>query len=354
MFLLLLTLACALVVDMPKSNDPPVNDLSEESTAESVPTPTPLATEDVRCVRLYTDDSIWNTPIDWSVARIHSDSDAMMGAFFAGSHWIGSDPTQYAPNIYLVDNSTPLVPVRLKYRFRDAYDDVTIRYGDPGGVVWMPLPEGAQPAPGSDGQLAVINLDTGEEWGLNGGRIEADGRWSARGAYRYSIYNSGIPPEGFGQRGAGIGQAAGIVRRCEVERGAIEHAVTLAYDSPCTPETCARNGWPAVIPPFRKTDGRGTAPYDIPEGARLVIRPEISEEEILAACRGVTGCVLWARAMQTYGGFIVDHSGHPKTYAEGDATAHWPSDLWSASMLRHIPREWYAVLDWNIPATSTP
>ncbi len=311
--------------------------------------------DEERCVRPYAGDSIWNTPIDWTTARFHPDSDAMISAFFAGSRWIGSDPAKYAPNVYLVDASTPLVPVRLrKNRFRDAYDDVTIRYGEPGGVVWLPLPEGALPAPGTDGQLVVINLDTGEEWGLNGGRIDATGQWTARGVYRYHIRNSGIPPEGFGQRGAGIGQLAGIVRRCEVERGFIGHAVTLAYDYPCAPEVCQRNGWPAVVPPFRKTDGQGTARYDIPEGARIVIRPEISQEEIFAACRGVTGCVLWALTMQEYGGFVVDNSGHPKTYAEGDATAHWEPELWSADMLRHIPPSWYAVIDWNVSLTSLP
>lgn len=279
----------------------------------------------------------------------------MMSAFFKSRDWIGADASQYAPNVYWVSNSTPLVPVKLmKNRFRDAMNDQTLFYGETAGVVWMPLPSDARPAAGSDGQLVVINIDTGEEWGLNKGSVDSQGNWSAGGIYRYHIQNSGIPPEGFGQRGAGIGQLAGIVRRCEVDRERIDHAVTLAYDYPCREEVCQQNVWPASIPPFRKTDGRGEAPFDIPEGARLAIRPEISDQEIAEACDGIKGCIVWALTMQEYGGFIVDNSDHPKTYAEGDATANWEPSVWRRNMLRDIPPNWYVVIDWNYPSTQVP
>lgn len=325
-------------------------------------TPIPSAVENTRsltpevrnvfCERPYQDSSIWNTPIDWSIAKIHPMNDLMMETFFKTTDWIGTDTSQYTPNVYLVSNDTPLVPVKLnEYRFRDAIRDTTIQYGEPAGIVSMPLPSDARPAVGTDGQLVVINTDTGEEWGLNNGYRDGQGNWFAGGVYRYSIQNSGIPPEGFGQRGAGIGQLAGIVRRCEVDRGSISHAVTLAYDFPCTAEACLQNGWPASISPFRKTDGKGTSPYDIPEGTRIAIRPEISREDIVKACFQIKGCIVWALNMQEYGGFIVDNSGHPKTYAEGTATANWDSSVWTDDMLRHIPSDWYVVIDWNYPST---
>lgn len=306
------------------------------------------------CSRPYADDSIWNTPIDWSTARFHPDSRRMMAAFFGGGKaWIGSDASQYAPNIYFADRSTPLVAVSLrKNRFRDAIDDQVIHYGEPAGTVWLPLPAHALPARGTDGQLVVINVDTGEEWGIFRGEKRMMG-WIADGVYRYHIRNSGIPPQGFMHRGAGIGSLAGIVRACEVSGGAIPHAVTLAYDSPCAPHICAANGWPAFIPPFTRTDGEGYARYDIPEGARMVIRPEIPMSAIVDACRGVQGCIVWAAAMQIYGGFIVDNSGHPKTYPEGEATAQWDPAVWSKDMLRHIPPDWYDILDWDTPAFSS-
>jgi len=233
------------------------------------------------------------------MAKIHPLSDLMMDAFFESDAWIGTDASQFTPNMYWVSNSTPLVPVQLlKNRFRDALNDGELQYGEPAGVVWVPLPPEALPAVGTDGQLVVINADTGEEWGLNKGYVDGEGKWYAGGVYRYSIQNSGIPPDGFGQRGAGIGQLAGIVRRCEVDRGRIDHAVTIAYDYPCTPEVCQQNGWPAFIPPFRKTDGRGDSKFDIPEGARIAIRAEISRAEILKACGDIKGCVVWALNMQ--------------------------------------------------------
>lgn len=347
----LLAVVFLIVSCTPRLLDENVYQPSSTATA-SLFSPTVAVTRDVFCERPYQDSSIWNVPIDWSIARVHPMSDVMMDAFFKDSDWIGTDTSQYAPNVYLVSNDTPTVPVKLReYRFRDAFNDLEIGYGEPAGTVQVPLPQGAQPALGTDGQLVAVNVDTGEEWGLNEGSIDSQGNWSAGGVYRYSIKNSGIPPEGFGQRGAGIGQLAGIVRRCEVERGHIDHAVTLAYDYPCASEVCQQNGWPAAVSPFHKTDGDGTSRFDIPEGARIAIRPEISQEKIDSACAGVKGCVVWVHTMQKYGGFIVDKSGHPKTYAEGDATADWDPSVWTGDMLRNIPMDWYVVIDWNRPST---
>jgi hypothetical protein len=336
------------------SRQPADENVDQPSPMPSIspqPSSTATATE-AFCERPYPNSSIWNIPIDWSIAKIHPMSELMMNAFFEDYTWIGTDTSQYTPNVYVVSDQTPLVPVRLlENRFRDAISDTSIQYGDPAGIVQMPLPLEARPAVGTDGQLVIINQDTGEEWGLNKGFIDGSGNWFAGGVYRYSIENSGIPPEGFGQRGAGIGQLAGIVRQCEVERGRIEHAVTLAYDYPCAPEVCQLNGWPASIPPFRKTDGRGDSPYDIPEGTRIAIRPEISQKEITQACDGVKGCVIWSLTMQQYGGFVVDNSGHPKSYAEGNATADWDPSVWTEDMLKNIPPDWYVVIDWDYPAT---
>lgn len=319
------------------------------------PSSTPTPEANVWCERPYSPTSIWNLPINWNIAQVHPQSDRMRDAFFKTHSWIGADPTQYAAPLYLVTKDTPYVPVRLRqFRFRDAIDDRTIRYGAPGGTILMPLPPNAHPAPGTDAQLVVVNVDTGEEWGLIYGAVDALNRWTVGSAYRYHIRNSGIPPEDFMQRGAGIGQLAGLIRPCEVARGHIDHAVTLAYNFPCAPETCAANGWPAVIPPFTRTDGKGTYRYDIPEGARMAMRPDISLEAIVQACHGVRGCIVWARAMQEYGGFIVDNSGHPKTYPEGQATAHWDAAIWSSEMLSDIPKEWFVILDWNHPSTSIP
>lgn len=321
-------------------------------TATPANTATPASPSSMYgCTRPYTQASIWNTPIDWSKAHIHPESEAMIDAFFKDYSWIGSDTTQYSSNLYFVTNDTPLVNVQLQIdrSFRDAFDDTTIIYGRQGGTVQLPLPAEARPAPGTDGELAVVNVDSGEEWGLINGQMLSPGYWLAGGVYRYSIRNSGIPPKGFAHRGAGIGGFAGLIRPCEVARGFIGHAVTIAYDYPCASEICQANNWPDVILPFSKTDGIGTEKFDIPEGARLVIRPDIGKYDISKACSGMRGCIVWVQNMQQYGGFLVDDSDHPKTYGEGNATANWDPRVWSADMLQFIPPSWYSVLDWNYP-----
>src|SRR5215211_355363 len=87
--------------------------------------------EDPACKRPYPDSSIWNVPLDWSVAKIHPASDLMMDAFFKSDDWIGADTSKFTPNMYWVTNSTPLVPVQLlENRFRDALDDQQLQYGE--------------------------------------------------------------------------------------------------------------------------------------------------------------------------------------------------------------------------------
>jgi len=74
-------------------------------------------------------------------------------------------------------------------------------------------------------------------------------------------------------------------------------------------------------------------------------------EQIRSVCNEIRGCEAWVQAMQQYGGFIVDNSGHPKTYPEGNASAQWDPTMWTEDMLQDIPPDWYVVIDWNYPST---
>src|SRR5688572_4138014 len=58
----------------------------------STPAVTPVVTvEETSCRRPYADTSIWNVPIDWSIAKLHPMNDLLMSAFFKSHNWIGSD-----------------------------------------------------------------------------------------------------------------------------------------------------------------------------------------------------------------------------------------------------------------------
>jgi hypothetical protein len=143
---------------------PTMENATQTPPYRSISSPTAFpGFEEATCKRPYPDTSIWNVPIDWSIAKIHPMSDLMMSAFFASENWIGADTSRFTPNVYWVSNRTPLVSVHLlQNRFRDALSDQTLKYGEPAGLVWMPLPTDARPAVGTDGQLVVINVDTGE------------------------------------------------------------------------------------------------------------------------------------------------------------------------------------------------
>ena len=101
----------------------------------SPPSLTPLVPlAKTSCERPYPHTSIWNVPLDWSIAKIHPMNDLMISAFFKSRDWIGADTSQYTPNMYWVENDTPLVPVQLlKNRFRDAMNDKLLAVRSAGG-----------------------------------------------------------------------------------------------------------------------------------------------------------------------------------------------------------------------------
>jgi hypothetical protein len=267
------------------------------------------------CQRPYAASGPWNTPIP---AGAITDTSTTLSP-----GQLTSDPTQYTFPVYEVDTATRPVVVRI----RDTYSNVVspVRLEKQFHVdVRVPLPAGAVPSGGSDSQLVVVQTDTGDEWGF----WELDrssGAWSATNAYHFNTHWSGVPPPGFGSRGAGMPYLAGLIRPCEIEQGHIDHALALAYAFPS----------PAFVYPARKSDGLGRLGRDFPEGTRLQLDPSLDEGDLAAL--GIAGPALTiARALQRYGAYVVDNSGHAKLYAEDDVTANWRGLLTSATV-RSIP-----------------
>jgi hypothetical protein len=201
----------------------------------------------------------------------------------------------------------------------------------------MPIPEGAAPAAGSDGQLIIVNRDTGDEWGVWRLRRESGGAWTATNATHYNIRWDAVPPRDRGgrpffARGAGIPYLAGLVRPCEIRRGRIEHALAFAYDYPT----------PDYVHPASKSDGKSTDPRDLPEGSRLQLDPSLSERRIRSwGCAGP--CLTIARALQDYGMYVVDNGGRPKVMLEYEGTARW-SGLVDSTTVRPIPLSHFRLL----------
>ncbi len=143
-----------------------------------------------------------------------------------------------------------------------------------------------------------------------------------------------MPPKSFGSRGAGVPYLTGLIRRCEIEQGRIEHAIAFAYDVPTS----------QFVYPATNSDGTGAGP-DMPEGAQLQLDPALTDAQIEGwGCKAA--CLVIAHALQQYGMIIIDKAGHPKIYAEYDGTAHWNGVI-VAKTVSNIPFSAFKVLPYH-------
>jgi hypothetical protein len=263
------------------------------------------------CPRPYTADSPWNRPISDDEARR-----AQPVAIGQPGERLSSDPTQYTNPVYDVTRRTPRVRVHVD----EDYSNVVrggrrLRIAD-NPTIEMRLPHDAEPARGTDAHIIVVERDTGDEWGTWQLR-RAGGGWRATNAYHYNTGWSGVPPRSraghpFASRGAGVPYLAGLVRPCEIVRGRIDHALAFAYNSPSQEH----------VYPATKSDGQGSGPGAVPEGTRLRLDPALTPAN-LASMGCADACLTIARALQTYGMYVMDSSGRAKILVEYEGTAHW-------------------------------
>lgn len=279
------------------------------------------------CVRPYATTSPWNTPIGAS-----PDVDPRSGLLASSlTGTLTSDPGQYTYPVYEVVPSTPTTPVVVTGRYSNVTGPSTISTARV-GTVSVPIPAGAAPALGGDSQIVVHDATTGDEWGFWEASQQSDGSWRATNGYHYNTSWSGVPPAGFGSRGAGVPYLAGLIRPCEIAAGVIEHAVAFAYPSPSS----------SFVYPATKSDGTSTAPNALPEGSHLQLDPSLTAASL--ARLGCTGqCLTIARAMQQYGMYLIDASGRPKVIAEYGGTANW-NGLVTAQTVSPIPLSRFRVL----------
>lgn len=250
----------------------------------------------------------------------------------------GCDPTQYTYPVY--DEISPDTPVR-EIMISGVYSDVT-----EGGAalelrkdltVRVPLPDGAEPSRGSDGQLIVTDPATGDEWGFWRFRRRGDGSLVARNGYHYNVNWSGVPPLGFVSRGAGVPYLAGLIRPGEIKAGRIGHALAFGCQDP--------GG--LFVYPATKSDGEKDFPA-LPEGSRLQLDPQLDDSDFEEWGLSPAGKTI-ARALQEYGMILVDGSGHPKIYVEDHHTADWEG-LLRAETVAPIPYSAFRVLSLAAPS----
>ncbi len=150
------------------------------------------------------------------------------------------------------------------------------------------IPDGAKPNSGSDHVLVTVDNDGGnifEFW-----RAAKNGdQWTTAFSAVNSVRGSGW---GGAATGSGASRLGGIIRIAEIEAGEIQHALALQMSNACK----------TFRAPALKSDGTSTREDCIPEGSLLQLDPSIDLDK-LGLSKGERAV---ARAMQRYGGYVMD------------------------------------------------
>jgi hypothetical protein len=173
---------------------------------------------------------------------------------------------------------------------------------DDGGAV----PDGTAPP-------TVNTAATPGEWHAAYGGLMTDVSASP-GYYRDRTGPAGevLEQSNWGSAATGLPLASGLITRRDVERGSIDHAVSIGLDNSGA-DAILRAGQFAF--PAQRTDGLSARPNSIPEGARLLLDPalDIDSLELSPLAR------MLAEAAQRYGLIVQDGSLATVVYAEDPA-----------------------------------
>lgn len=171
------------------------------------------------------------------------------------------------------------------------------------------IPDGAVPHSGSDGALVTVDASSGiifEFWRA----VKKDNQWSASWGAVNSLRGSGW---GGASTGSGASRLGGVIRLAEIAAGNIPHALALQSTNACT----------TFRSPALKSDGTSARKDCLPEGARLQLDPSVDLSK-LGLSRGEMAV---AKAMQTYGGYVMDVSAVPLSVSFERDTAAGRGDL---------------------------
>jgi hypothetical protein len=207
--------------------------------------------------RWYRATSAFNTPIP-ARAAVASQNASLIDAF--------SDPNAFAhgglgysrdwvPAVWIANNSTRAKPVRILSK-KSTY-------------CCVPIPLKAVPDPSSEGQMTVMQKDTGAEWDFYKAVKNRDGTWQAalvkKTAWTGSGSTRGVP------RGSHTNLGAGLTRPRDTGRprgSTWDHALAFSYEGTLAGKYTA---------PALTSDGTCTDPRKcVPMGARFQLDPRLN------------------------------------------------------------------------------
>jgi hypothetical protein len=171
------------------------------------------------------------------------------------------------------------------------------------GLSNVPIPAGAVPSTGSDGEMVVYQPSSNTEWEF-WRAVQTSGTWSACGAGRIQNVSQspGIFPTG-GVTGSGLPLLGFLIRVSDLQAGVINHAINI--ELPCI--RAATFSWPA-----QRTDGACNDPNAPAEGERFRLPASLD----LSTLNLTPGELMIARAMQQYGVIVTDLAGRAAIQAE--------------------------------------
>jgi len=203
---------------------------------------------------------------------------------------------QYSVPVYTVPSTQPFVRVNLTNpsesqcveELRQAFERV-------------PLPNGADPAAGTDKHLVVWQPETNTMWEFWAMEKNSSGAWESRwgGKMDNVTSNPGFytrPCTAWGGTATSLPLVGGLMMIDEIKAGSVEHALPLAVV-----ETLKG----VIIPPAERSDGWSTNPDAIPEGTRFRLPADL---DIPSLNLNPFGQIM-AIALQKYGGLVRDTAG---------------------------------------------
>jgi hypothetical protein len=254
---------------------------------------------------LFAPTSVWNQPLS-STAAIDPNSGAMV------SDLATQAAAEYQQNIgpYIETTGTTTM-----YEVGADQPTVRVQLSDP--TLWwrvalqsafdaVPIPVNAQPAAGSDAEMTIWQPSTDKLWEFFEMQKEADGWHAAWGGAIQGVsqspgyYATSSWPGAFSVWGAtasSLPAAAGVITLQDIQQGHINHALALELPSP----RAGTWAWPA-----QRSDGTGTDPNAIPEGAQLRLDPNLN----LATLHLPPLTMMIAQAAQRYGMIVRDQTHH--------------------------------------------
>jgi len=156
----------------------------------------------------------------------------------------------------------------------------------------VPIPEGARPHSGNDGAMVVVDQSSRQVFEFWQAR-RTGGGWTASFGAVNNLDGSGW---GRAATASGASRLGGVIQIAEVQEGSIPHALAVQTSNACAG---------AYRPPATSTDGHSSRSDCIPEGARIRLDPAVDLDALSLA----PGVRTVARAMQTYGAYVVDQGG---------------------------------------------